>query len=72
MKIYIIEQTIGVTSFVQEVFTTYRGASEWLLEEGFIPCVEEFSGDCQLGFYIDDPEWHDTIAMILERDLIER
>ena len=71
MKVYLIEQVIGSYPFINEVHSTYRGASQFLIDEGFTPCVENIFGEYHLSFYVDDPLWYDTEAFIVERAVIE-
>lgn len=60
MKVYLVE-TFCVDSdddyrSIEKVTTTFRGASQFLVDDGFEPYYECFLDSCDIRFYYHDEE----------------
>lgn len=62
MKVYLIDIDNGESyedfhHWIKKVFTTYRGASQWLIDEGYDVYVNNWKKDAmELEFYWEDKE----------------
>ena len=70
MKIYLVEITTDTFTDIDKVFTTFRGASQYLIDKGFEPYTQKWHGELKLRFFLDDPEWYSKEAKIIEKDLM--
>jgi len=72
MKVYLVELDNGLSfedyySWIEKAFTTYRGASQWLIDEGFEPHLEhDIYGDLELSFSTENND-----AKIIEIEVSE-
>ena len=71
MKIYLVEISHANSDYtsIDKVFTTYHGASEYLIDEGFEPYCEYWFGEPKLCFSYEDDGWNDQYAKIIEMEL---
>ena len=68
LKVYLVDVDNGelyadYQHSVEKVFTTYRGASQWLINEGYIPHCD-FPEEGEISFYCEDCE-----AVIIEMEV---
>lgn len=59
--------------WIEKAFTTYRAASQYLIDQGYEPFVEEgWKGEFELHFYWEENVWYTrSMGEIIEMDLEE-
>ena len=80
MKIYLIEEDNGLSyednhTWISGAFTSYRGASQILVKQGFTPYPFKYGGSIELRFESYDNSDEDMpyyeFARIIEMDLVD-
>jgi hypothetical protein len=77
MKVYLVDTDNGELyedyhHSVDKVFTTYRGATQWLIDEGYEPYYDNTFGKFDVGFYWqEDDEYMSRCsdAKVIEMEL---
>lgn len=78
MKIYLVDVDNGETyedyrHWIEAVFTTYRGASQYLIDEGYEPDYVRRRGEDELEFYWQESDEYMaecSHAYIIEKELM--
>ena len=78
MKVYLVEMDNGEVyeeyfRWTEKVFTTYRGASQYLIDEGYVPFADSkyITNDYELVFTDTDDEGREYDAVITEKEVEE-
>lgn len=63
MKIYLVETSYeDYHPSIEKTFTTYKGASQWLINEGYEPYFDyNIHGEIELNFY-----WEDSVEYMAD------
>lgn len=78
-KVYLVELDNGelyedYATWIEKVFSTYRKASQYLVDEGYEPYYSEWEGNHEIDFYLEEKSYRgeviaSSIGNIIEMEL---